>query len=478
MTHTNIINAPQEGQLVSTDFDRFDLFLDSLGLPKENILATSDDRNIIQTNFPQFIQQLPDDIKRESRYLSKFAAASAIGLFDAALNYVWNEVVVNLRKKTVIYGLELFFDNAVGGKYREFFSTEEHLSSLKDKVLLDTCSKLELISDIIHKKLTHILIMRNDLGASHPNDSSVNPYELMGFLHTCVHDVINDQPSEAAIQVKAFIDNLKSQTIIIDDQTLQHMQNGIRELHTKNNDNILRTIFGMYSGAGGNNILKKNISLIAPMIWGHSGEDLKYKLGITLDGYRANLHNEKYEVGNEFFNFCDGNQYKTLEARVIVLSGLLDELSTLHGGHDNFYHEVPTARIILSHINSETDIPNEINQKLILTILKCRIGKGISYCEGVSPQGRDIYDGIFSKFGDSNVINIIINLYNTGIHSMLSNQYCRHHALTILQNVRKNVVSEKVAQIVDHLISNGSTLEKTMRETSFKTLASSHIAFQ
>ena len=42
MTDTNIINAPQRGQLASTDFDRFDLFLDSLGLPKANILATSD----------------------------------------------------------------------------------------------------------------------------------------------------------------------------------------------------------------------------------------------------------------------------------------------------------------------------------------------------------------------------------------------------------------------------------------------------
>jgi len=478
MTNTTVVNTANEGQLVSTDFDKFDLFLDSLGLPKDNILATSEDRNTIQANFPKFIQQLPDEIKRESRYLSKFAAASAIGLFDAALNYVWNEVVLNLRKKTVIYGLELFYDNAVGGKYREFFTTEDHLSSLKDKVLLDTCSKLELISDTIHKKLTHILIMRNDIGASHPNDSTVNPYELMGFLHTCVHDVINDQPSEAAIQVKAFIDNLKSQTEIVGDQTLQYMQSGIRQLHTKNNDNILRTIFGMYAGAAGNTIFKKNISLIAPTVWEHSGEDLKYKLGITLDGYRANLHNEKYEAGNEFFEFCGGNQYKTLEARVIILSGLLDELSTLHGGHDNFYHEVPTARMILSNINSEADIPTEINQKLINTVLKCRIGKGVSYCQGVSPQGSVIYDEIFSKFGDSNVINIIIGFYSISIHSMLSNQYCRNHAVTILQNVRKNVVSEKVAQIVDHLISNAGTLGNTLKESSFKTLASSHITFQ
>ena len=29
----------------------------------------------------------------------KFVVGAAIGLFDASLNYVWNEVVLNLRKK-------------------------------------------------------------------------------------------------------------------------------------------------------------------------------------------------------------------------------------------------------------------------------------------------------------------------------------------------------------------------------------------
>lgn len=134
MSTNEVVSALGQGKLISSDFNRFDQFLESLGLPKENILATTAEREVVQTNFPQFVMTLPDEIKRNSRYLSKFAAASAIGLFDAALNYVWNEVVLNLRKKTVIYGLELFFDAAVGGKYRDLFSTENDLSGIKDKV--------------------------------------------------------------------------------------------------------------------------------------------------------------------------------------------------------------------------------------------------------------------------------------------------------------------------------------------------------
>ncbi|EPQ9287643.1 hypothetical protein ACUXXQ_000281 [Escherichia coli] len=477
MSTHEIASTQAQGQLVSTDFNRFEQFLESLGLPKENVLASTMERQVVQTNFPQFVMALPEDVKRDSRYLSKFAAASAIGLFDAALNYVWNEVVLNLRRKTVIYGLELFFDAAVGGKHRDLFSTESDLSGIKDKVLLDNCAKLELISDSIYKKLTHILIMRNDLGASHPNDAKINAYELMGWLQTCVQEVINDTPSEAALQVKAFVENLRNQTEVISSSSLQHMKNGLKQLHTRNCDNVLQTIFGMYIGAGANNILKKNISEIAPTVWECADNNIKYKLGVALDGYRTNLHNDKFLAGNEFFEFCSGNKFKTLEARVILLDEYLDDLSSAHSGWDNFYNEVPHARKILSYISNESDIPNERKEKSIRIILSCRIGNGVSYNTGVSPLGKPIYDSILNMLGDDNIVQVIIAFYNQEIYHLLSNKNCRKHAVQILTDIRTNVVSDKLKQILDYLIVNGDTLEKTMKTTEFKALASSHIKF-
>ena len=475
MSSVDLTSAQQQSQLVSTDFSKFELFLDSLGLPKENILAAPSERLVVQTNFPQFVHALPAQVKRESRYLSKFAAASSIGLFDAALNYVWNEVVLNLRKKAVIYGIDLFFDAAVGGKHRDLYQIEDDLTGLKDKVLLDNCSKLELISETIYKKLTHILIMRNDIGASHPNDANINAFELMGWLQTCVQEVIHDMPSEAALQVKAFIENLKNQAAVIDNTSLQHMAHGIKELHTRNCDNILQTIFGMYVGAGANNILKKNISLVALTIWNHSSDNLRFKLGFTLDGYRTNLHNDKLSAGNEFFDFCDGNNYKTIEARVIALDESIDDLLAAHDAWDNFYNEVPHARKILSYISSEADIPQERRDKLIRAMLVWRIGNGVSYCNGISPQGKLVYDEILGRLGDENIVIALTLIYRREIHIILSNSNCRNSAVEVLRLLHNNAVSDKLKEILNYLITKGSMLEKVMKSTEFKKLAASHI---
>jgi hypothetical protein len=156
---------------------------------------------------------------------------AGVGLFDYSLNAIWNEVVLDLRQKAILYGLEIFYDAAVGGgRNRDFYQTEDDLGSLKDSVLLDTSRKLELISDTTYKKLTHILDMRNDIGTSHPSNYTINAFELLGWLQTCVQDVLNDRPTEAALQVQAFIKNLKIHTDPIDSATQKTIERRIAEL--------------------------------------------------------------------------------------------------------------------------------------------------------------------------------------------------------------------------------------------------------
>ena len=87
---------------------QFEEFLISVGLPSENIIASIEERENIMNMLPSLIQKLPSEQKRNATYLSRFVAGSTIGLFDAALNYVWDEVVVNLRRKITYYGIDIF----------------------------------------------------------------------------------------------------------------------------------------------------------------------------------------------------------------------------------------------------------------------------------------------------------------------------------------------------------------------------------
>jgi hypothetical protein len=67
----------------------------------------------------------------------------------------WSSIFEKKRRSTA---WTFFFDSAVGGsKAREYYKSEDDLASIKDSVLLDTCRKLELISDTTYKKLKHIL---------------------------------------------------------------------------------------------------------------------------------------------------------------------------------------------------------------------------------------------------------------------------------------------------------------------------------
>ena len=272
--------------LPSDKFDSLEKFLEVNGLPYENIIANSTQRSIMENNLPFFLQSLPPESKKNANYLSKFVAGAAVGLYDAALNYIWNEVIVNLRQKADIYGLDMFFDAAVGEKKRDSYNTKEDLSGLKDKILLDTCRKLELISDLVYKKLSHILTMRNDIGASHPNEYSINSYELLGWLQTCINDVIMENPSKASITIKSIVDNIKSNKEKIQDSTIELISIKIKDLSSVMTGNLLVSLFGIFTSDKTEKITRENILKLAPLVWNHCTDDVKYSLGEKLDGYR------------------------------------------------------------------------------------------------------------------------------------------------------------------------------------------------
>lgn len=305
-------------QIQPIDTAPFENYLTYLGLPTNNVIAPLSDRKIISTNLEQFILNLSPEIKQNARYLSKFVAGTAIGLFDASLNYIWNEVVIALRAKAISYGLDLFFDAAVGGNNRDDYEKEEDLAGLKDNTLINTCKKLELISDILQTKLLHILAMRNDIGASHPNTYSINAFELLGWLQTCINEILEEKPSPAAINIQKFIIGIKTSTELLSATNVEAMKNSINELSLHNTNNLLNTLFSIYTEDNTAEIVRKNISLIAPHIWNKADTEIKIQLGIRLNGYKVNIQTDKQILAESFFQLCNGNEYKTIQDKIIM----------------------------------------------------------------------------------------------------------------------------------------------------------------
>ncbi len=460
---------------LAAETNLFTGYLNQIGLPTDNVIATTIERNIVASNLPTFLSTLTIEEKRDARYLSKFVGATAIGLFDAALNYLWNEVVLNLRRKAVVYGLDLFFDSAVGGKNREMYKDEGDFDGLKDCVLLDTCRKLELVSDVVYRKLDHILTMRNEVAASHPNVESIGGFELLGWLQACVKDVLQDRPSDSAIRIKSIVNNLRCAAGVIDDETASRFRAELKNLSLPHVHNLLITFFGIYVGRDTDHVQRKNISLLLPGIWKHSEERIKYRIGTMIDGYRTNLEEDKLRKGVELLEIVDGKQFESLPARLVSLENLSTQLRHMHSGYDNFYNEPPVMREILSYCKRSTDIPGSVLPSLVTTVFMCRIGRGLSYHEGVSPAGRPMYDQFLGLLSDEGVEQCIISMFAPEINVKLENSICQQHLVEVLGILKRITISDRLKQVLDFLLSAPDKAYRARSFTKFQELTSTFI---
>lgn len=460
-------------EIITKNFSGFENYLMAFGLPTDNVIASGDERQRIMNALPEFLQQLPPEIKKDAKYISKFIAGSAVGLFDAALNFVWNEVILNLRKKVVVYGIDYFYDSAIGGTLREQYKDEKDLPSVKDQVLLDTCRKLELLSDILYRKLCHILDMRNQIGSSHPNDYEINAYELLGWLQTCIQDVFMDKISESALTVKSIIDNAKNIQNELDEEYLAQFTKSIKELSPSMVSNLLTSLFGIFISPDNseNTIRRKNILSLSIIAWEYSTEAAKYGLGEKIDSYRANLDEYKTQQSELFFEKCKGQKYYTTDAKTIKITLLCEQLENAHYGWDNYANEVPIARDIMSMIPSVSDIPKIRLESLIRIFLICRIGNDRYYCEGISLAASRFYDSFFKMLDENAVVSVINFLKENGNRQLLIGTYRPNHVKHICSIMKSELLSERCNLLLDYIIDFNGKLENVFSMKEFKELS-------
>ncbi len=463
-------NKDHEQVLPTKNFSRFEQYLEMQGLPTENVVANESERLELMKLLDSFLKKLDPETKKDARYLSKFIASSAVGLYDAALNFVWNEVIVKLRDRIVVYGLDIFYDAAIGEKRRDQFKNPEDLKGINDQQLLDTCKKLELISDIAYKKLSHILTMRNYIGASHPNTYSIGIYELLSWLETCIEEVIDIEPSRAAIEIKKIIHNIRTSDVKFSEDTISNFADSIEDLSTEMTGNLLKTLFGIYCDKSKNKIVRSNILKIAPYIWEHCLDEIKYDLGEKIDYYSSNLDTEKKDRGESFIDYCGGNRYLSLDKRIIELSSLCDDLIEATNGYNNYYNEPPIVREIMKFIEKPEDIPTERQSKIIKTFLECRIGREVEYKNGVSPGAKRYYDNFFEILNKNQIKELLRLLEKQNIKVKFQTNIRRQNMIEILEIIKTPLIGDRLNEVIDFIIENKENMFSLFDSTDYKQL--------
>ena len=110
-----------------------------LGVSRQ-IVASNDQIEEAWSRLPRLISRIPPHLRDEK--VVRACIAVATGLFDAAINYMWNAAIIELREKVRRFGLQVVPQILDDSSF-----DEDSLLDLRDAALLDLCLKLNLITD-------------------------------------------------------------------------------------------------------------------------------------------------------------------------------------------------------------------------------------------------------------------------------------------------------------------------------------------
>lgn len=235
-------------------------------LPTEGVFVDIPERVNVFKNLDTVLNQINQDEKQQSLYLSKFIASTASGLFDASLNYLWDETILQIRKRVSQYDIEFFYDNAVTGDRRKRLKDENDLDKVDDYDLIKGAKEIGLISDLGFKHLEYINYMRNWASAAHPNNSEITGLQLVSWLETCIKEVITLPISNVTIRIKQLLKGVKNTTISVSDA--QEIAVFSTTLTQEQINNLASGFFGIYVRPETTSQTHQNINLLLPEIWG------------------------------------------------------------------------------------------------------------------------------------------------------------------------------------------------------------------
>lgn len=352
---------------------------EAMGLPSGGVLVPVPQRVQVLTNMDGAMAGLTTDKRAQSMYLSKFMMAVSAGLFDAALNYLWDETITELRKRIVAYDLNYFFDLAVATpEKRKDLRGADDLVKITDEELIQAAARIGFISPVGRQQLDLVRFMRNHASAAHPNQHELQPFTLLGYMETCIKEVITLPQTSTMVATSRLLSNIKSTTLTAaDTATFTTLFNGLRPDQA---ETLANGLFGIYVALDSTATTRDNIRLVLHHLWPHLTDDTKFSFGTRHARFKANLDTTQADFAREFLESVNGESYLPEDVRTADIDVLLDRLHLAHNAMDNFYTEPPIIRELAAYVGT-LPIPDGVRVKYVNGLVEIFLGRasGVSW---------------------------------------------------------------------------------------------------
>lgn len=363
----------------------------SLGIPR-TVLASDDEIQYAWRDLPRELGEIPVSLRGE--LIARMCVAVSTGLFDGAMNYIWNAAILNLRTKVRNFGLPI-----VAQILQSDFE-EKHLVELQDSRLLELSLKLNLVNEDGFFFLDQCRDVRNNFSAAHPTLGTVNDREFTTFLNRCVRYALADASSPKGVDIGAFISAVKGARFNANQSSVWVQRLG--DTHDAQRQMLVGMVHGIYCDPNTSEPSRLNSLDIC--------NALKTGLTAALRSDLVNKHSEYAAKGDEPRHTASLQFFEKLGLLTLlneseqhaVFYRAVDRLWNVHNGMNNFYNEPPFAERLLE-LSRQGAVPETVQEQFVQVVMCCSIGNGY----GVSNAATSSYDQMIKSFSPREIAAMI-----------------------------------------------------------------------
>lgn len=452
--------APQ----LQTFEERFIKEIKKYGLPTNDIFVSINERQTVFYNIEKVLKEIPKQ-KDNSIYLSKFLAAIASGLFDAALNYLWDETILAIRKRVVQYDVAYFYDNATTNEdKRKKLKGQEDIDKLDDSELITGARNIDLISELGLRHLDYIRYMRNWASAAHPNQNQLTGLQLLSWLETCIKEVIAIPiiPTNA-IEIKKLLKNIK--TNALSDNDAKQIASFFSNLSNKEISNLASGFFGIFIDVNTLPQTRHNINCLLPYLWVKIDEETRQSFGVKYGKFVANNDEDKKNWSRQFLEIVDAISYIPVGLKAAEIDTAIQNLCDAHHNIGNFNSEPIFAKQLKNIVGQTGKTPKEVRHDYIIGLIEVFLTNG----NGVAWNAEPIYIQLIQQFDQDESLIAILSFTNERIASKLQLSLCKQKYKELINLVRNNISSPPIKELIKAIDDFAGPLDKMKNESHMKS---------
>ncbi len=164
-----------------------------------------------------------------------------------------------------------------------------------------------------------------------------------------------------------------------------------------------------------------------------------------------------------FLKIVEGLSYLTDDVKAARIKNVLESLSRVHNGFDNFYAEPPYANELKSMVG-DFNIPESIEKDYVLTLTEVFLTNGNGLCRA----GDLIYKELINKFNENQSYIALLSFTKIHLQNKLLNSLCQDKFKELINLIDGKITDILYKSITKIILSENISLNKLQEDSRIK----------